>query len=182
MLFGDVATFAIECEVTVRFDARWTFGHFRMWAAGQSVGDYGDSADLRGCLNWLVDAVSSVDARCEPTLDDRSKVEVFQLVYDPFMVAIPKGVPFWDIEFPEETDERVSARSAYPDAMNRFHLDHVGMSSFEKWSVLLIERGDGGQRLLWRRISDTEIGECVLRPNCFEDVASEFIDWARVNL
>lgn len=181
MLFGDISTFAIECEVTDRVDERWSFGHFRMWSAGQSIGDYGDSADLRGCLNWLVDSVSGAGARREPSLDDRSKDEIFRLVYDPFMVTFPEGVQFRDYEQPEETDEMVTARSAYPDARNRFHIDHVGMSSFSNWSVILIERGDGAQRLLWRRIRDSEIGECVLGPNCFEAVASEFIEWARVN-
>ena len=153
-----------------------------MWVAGHSVGDYSDSADLRGCLNWLIDSVSGADDRREPSLDDCSKEEVFRLIYETFVLTIPKGVHLLEYEPPEESDEMVAARLTYPDARNRFHLDHVGMSSFDQWSVILVARGDGAQRFIWKKSRDYKIFETILSEHCFEEVASKFIEWARVNL
>ena len=52
MLFGDNNKFSIEYKVTERMDD-WVFGHFLFWICGQAVGNWDDSTDLKGCLNWL---------------------------------------------------------------------------------------------------------------------------------
>lgn len=182
MLFGTTSTFGIECEITYRYDETWTYGHIRMWADANPIGDYEDSTHLRACLNWLVDFLSYADVRCEPSLDNKSKEEVFRLLFDSCMLTMPEGVGI--LEFvPEEAEELDAARLAYPQARERFHLDGVGMSSFsDKWNVILVEKSDRFQRLIWRNLKDMRIQEALLPPGCFEAVAAQFVTWASTNL
>jgi len=59
MIVGNKDEFAVEFEVLIPVDQRWTYGKFCFWANGLMVGDNVDtSVDLRGCLNWLKDFVS----------------------------------------------------------------------------------------------------------------------------
>ena len=181
-LFGTTSTFGIECEITFRQDESWTYGHIRMWADANPIGDYEDSTYLRACLNWLTNFHSYANVRCEPSLDNKSKEEVFRLLFDSCMLTIPEGVGF--LEFvPEESEELGAARLAYPQARERFHLDDVGMSSFyDKWNVILVEKSDRVQRLIWRNLKDMQIHEALLPPGRFEDVAAQFITWTSASL
>lgn len=178
MLFGSTSTFGIECEITSRQDERWIYGHLRMWANENPIGDYEDSIDLRGCLNWLVDFVRYENVRCEPSLDIKSKEEVFRLLFDSFMLTVPEGVGILEFVH-KESKELMAARLAYPQARERFHLDGVGMSSFsDKWNVILVEKSDRVQRLIWRNLKDMQIHEALLTPGKFEHVTAHFITWA----
>ena len=156
MIAGRKDRFAIEAEPQEELDG-WLFGWFRFWLCGQPVGDWEDSADLRGCVRWLRDFANVRRDRYEPALVSLSAAEVFRSVYDPVMA---EG----------------NSRSSFADAYARFHISHIGMSSFERFDILLLYDVHGSERCLWRRANATEIAECRLWRNEMESVASEFCD------
>jgi hypothetical protein len=64
----------------------------------------------------------------------------------------------------------------FQDAFARFHISHIGMSSFEEFDILLLYDAHGGERCLWRRVGATTIAECKLWRNEMEAVAKEFCE------
>ncbi|MGH7439147.1 MAG: Imm42 family immunity protein [Polyangiaceae bacterium] len=150
--------FGIEAEVT-EVSGTWIFGHFRFRLCGKSIGDWDDTTDLGGCVRWLKDFAENPRERFEPSLIGLSAADVFRRVYDPVMA-------------------RTASRSPPPirGAYARFHVSHLGMSSFERFDVLLIKDARGGERCLWRSANDAEIFECRLWRNEMETVASEFCE------
>ena len=179
MIFGDSSIFAIECEITERIED-WTYAHFRLWADGDSIGDYDDEMDLQGGVYHLEKFLKYSDSRSEPGTDDKTKEEVFQIVFDSVMLTFPKEASSFDVPIPDESLVQ------YPNMIPRFHLDQSGMSSFsDKWNVILIERRDEAARLIWRELTDDlkdmEIREAILSPGYFEDVTIKFIEWAKAS-
>jgi hypothetical protein len=156
MIAGTRERFAIEAEVTERIET-WILGHIRFWICGEPVGNWADSADLRGCINWLREFHDMQVDRHEPDLVDLPADEVFRLVYDNVM---PGGTPFghpWEHE-----------------ARRRFHISYLGMSSFELFDILLLTNALGAERCLWRAAGSTEIHDCRLWRREMESVAGEF--------
>lgn len=88
MLVGIKERFAIEAEPDSFINA-WILGRFRFWIGGCEVGDWDDTADLKGCHAWLRDFEQNPRERYEPSLSDLSAAEVFSKVFDPVM---PGGI------------------------------------------------------------------------------------------
>jgi hypothetical protein len=158
MIAGNPERFAIEAEPTERVSG-WILGRFRIWLRGRPIGDWDDTADLKGCARWLDDFAAVPRNRHEPGLEVLSAEEVFKAVYDPVMAS--------DIE-------RADRRDEIPNAHSRFHISHIGMSSFEAFDVLLLFTADGSERCLWRDARSGEIGECLLGHGEMENIAIEF--------
>jgi hypothetical protein len=156
MIAGRRERFAIEAERQEDLDG-WVLGRFRFWLCGQPVGDWDDSTDLRGCVRWLRDFATMARDRYEPALVAATSEEVFRYVYDP---VIGEGI----------------SRARFEDAFARFHISHIGMSSFEKFDILLLYDAHGGERCLWRRAGSPNIEECKLWRNEMETVAIEFCE------
>jgi hypothetical protein len=156
MITGRQERFAIEADLQEQLDG-WVLGHFRFWLCGQPVGNWDDSADLRGCVRWLRDFATVTRDRYEPALAAAPAEEVFRCLYDPVMGAGSSSTP-------------------YKDAFARFHISHIGMSSFEHFDILLLYDAHGGERCLWRVAGATKIEECRLWRNEMESVAKEFCD------
>lgn len=156
MRVGRQARFAIEAEPQDDLDG-WLLGRFRFWLCGQPVGDWEDAADLRGCVRWLRDFASVPRNRYEATLANAPAEQVFRQLYDPVMGAGTTSSPI-------------------DDAFARFHISHIGMSSFEKFDVLLLHDAQGAQRCLWRSAGSAEIHECWLARDEMETVANQFCD------
>jgi hypothetical protein len=180
MIFGDKSKFAIECE-PVLFDGRSHQVRFRFWAANTPIGDWEDTIQLHASVNWLKDFLRYSGDRYEPSLEDKSKDEVFRLIYESVVLTVPKGMTLREfVDLPDtEPDENPPI---YRSARERFHLDQVGMSSVDNWSSILLERGDGTARLIWRNVDDLELHEVLLPPRYFDMVADQYLDWSRAIL
>jgi hypothetical protein len=97
--------------------------------------------------------------RHEPDLDNLSAPDVLQVTWDDFMSA-------------EIVDGKSSAR--IPNCDDRFHISHLGMSSFDAFDIVLVSKQDGSERCIWRNARSGEIAEQNLRAGEMEAVASVF--------
>lgn len=160
MLIGSRERFAIEAQPE-EFSGDWILGRFRFWVGGEEVGDWNDSTDLRGCVSWLKDFATVPRDRSDPRLDGASPEDVFALVYDP--VFGPNGIA-------NPSDQPI------PFSYERFHIGHVGMSSFERFDVLLVKTATGRGRCIWRKADDVHIFETILDAGEMEEVATRFCE------
>ena len=160
MIVGDKSRIAIEAEPT-SFVEKWILGHFRFWIDGKEVGDWDDTADLKGCWGWLRDFQNKPVDRFDASLVGLASDGIFRLLYDAVMA--PGG-----IANPE--------KQPVPYAASRFHLGHLGMSSFEQFDLLLVKDEGGRERLLWRKADSSLIHEFTFEPNEMEVVAGQFCD------
>lgn len=158
ILVGQPARFAIEAEPEPP-TGDWIYGRFRFWLGGLCIGNWEDAADLKGCVGCLRDFATVPRARQEPRLWPLSAPDVFRLVFDPVMG--PGGIG----------DPR---KQPIPYAFSRFHISHLGMSSFDAFDLILIKNEQGAERCLWRHTEATQIHECNLQANEMEDVALAF--------
>jgi hypothetical protein len=160
VIIGSKSRFAIEAEPDSFVD-NWILGHFRFWVDGAEVGDWDDTADLKGCWWWLRDFCSNPRDRFDSSLLGVDAGGVFRLLYDAVMapggIANPEAQPV-------------------PNAAPRFHLSHLGMSSFEQFDLLLVKDEIGRERLLWRKAGSSLIHEFTFEPNEMEEVAGRFCD------
>ncbi len=161
MLFGDKGIFAIECELTEREDG-WVFGHILFWLCGNAVGNWKDSTDLKGCLNWLEKFANDVCNRYEDNLNELDKESVFKLLYDSVM-------------FTEDSGKKEKPK--FDDIYSRFHISHLGMSSFDQFDILLIEQPNAEQRCLWRCADNNDVQECYLPKEEMQRVAKQCCIW-----
>ena len=156
MNVGNPDRFAIEAEIEERV-GEWVLGHFRFWICGHAVGDWDDSADLLGCLRWLKEFSEQPRDRYEPRLCALPPKEVFRRVFDPVMSST-------------QSDTAPLVEDAYA----RFHISYLGMSSFERFDLLLLTDEHGAQRCLWRESKSDDMHECFLWRMEMERIAGEF--------
>jgi hypothetical protein len=161
MIFGNKKKFAIECKIVSNIDS-WILGNFRFWILQQNVGDFNDSTDLRGCYNWLKDFVENPRDRFESNLMHMSAKEVFYLLYDSYM---PTGLHYDPMK-----------REPFKDTHGRFYISYLGMSSFDKFDILLIENNTQ-QRILWRDSDDLIIHDASLHARTVQHIAKQFCQW-----
>jgi hypothetical protein len=68
------------------------------------------------------------------------------------------------------------SKELYEDTYSRFHISHVGMSSFDRVTVLFLKSQDGLERLVWQEgtgdVQDGHLGENRLEAVFGEAVAS----------
>ena len=160
ILVGNPERFAIETELEPP-SGDWIYGRFRFWLGGIPVGNWEDATDLKGCVSWLRDFARNPRDRHEPRLWHLLPGDVFRLAFDP---AIESG----GIADP--------AKQPIPHAFSRFHISHLGMSSFDRFDLILIKDEHGSERCLWRYAEAPEIHECILSKNEMEGVAEDFCD------
>lgn len=125
----------------------WVLGTFFMLIDGVCVGDRADvSVDLRGCLRWWRDLANNPRNRYEPGLYDEDKDRAFLLLASAVLVR----------DDPEDTIPEL-----YADSFSRFHISHIGMSSFDDVTMIFLKNEDGLERLIWKA-SGEEIYEAHL--------------------
>ena len=161
VVVGNDLLFAIECKIE-SVERGWVIGHLRFWLRGQPAGDWDDFVDLRGCASWLRDFATIQVDRTKPELFRAPANEVFRLLFDSFM---PVGKPDAGGWSPD-----------HGDLHRRFHISHLGMSSFDHFDFLLIEDSTE-QRCLWRDARDKIIHDAVFPVNTMESVARDFCIW-----
>jgi hypothetical protein len=157
MLFGNRDVFAIETSIIERIDG-WVLGVFLFWIRSMSIGNPDDHTDLKGCLGWLRDFVQHPQRRFEPILRNMPPAEVFKMLHGAVMAG--------------STTEPL-----IPDAFSRFHIGHIGMSSFDRFDLLLIEDPEGAQRILWREGDAGEPHHAYLPRGELQAVARQCIEW-----
>jgi hypothetical protein len=164
MKFGNMQQFAIEITVGQVVD-EWVFGTFLFWVGGVSVGNQSDtSVDLNGCIRWLGELASDPRERYEPGLFLKSNDEIWRLLVRPVLAS-----------FGTEEEE------AYPNTFGRFHISHVGMSSFDGFTILLLNDEKGRERLLWQCGSGKVMSKC-LGVGTVESVSMDAVAWFRNEL
>jgi hypothetical protein len=112
---------------------------------------------LRGCVRWLRDFATVPRDRHEHALVAAPAEEIFKRLFDPVMGTS-------------------AARISIQDAFSRFHISHIGMSSFEHFDILLLYDERGGERCLWRQTGMPGIEDCRLWRGEMENVAIQFCD------
>jgi hypothetical protein len=60
------------------------------------------------------------------------------------------------------------------NAYSRFHISYLGMSSFERFDLLLLKSEQGDERCLWRQVGEGIIHECAFARDEMERVAENF--------
>jgi Immunity protein 42 len=173
-IFGDKSLFAIEYEHSCGHNSH-TYIHFRFWAGGQEIGDYEDIIYLSDCLCYLSDFLKLSNQRYEPELEQKSREDIFRIIYDSCMVTLPDQIRLEDI-LSNNLVTQESNPQKFNNIQERFHLDSIGMSSFQdRFNIILIEDRSGNQRLIWRTLSDMKIYEVNLPFKTFETVANQFL-------
>lgn len=88
------------------------------------------------------------------------KNEVFDMLWTTMMVV----------------DGKVSkSEPVYKDAVSRFHISHLGMSSFDRVAMILLECQEGSQRCIWNALPDAAIHEALLPAGEMERVSRSFL-------
>lgn len=173
-IFGDKSIFAIDCEES-RVISGSTYINFQFWSGGIRIGDYEDEISLSSCLGYFSDFLSFSGQRYEPDLDKMDKEDVFKAIYDSIVFTIPDHVSMGEVLSGEYVME-IPVTPKFENIQERFHLDSIGMSSFQdKFSIILIETESRFERLIWRKITDMKIQEVILPPNYFETISKQFI-------
>ena len=157
MLFGDKSKAAFEVTIVEMVEG-WIFGTFILWINNSSIGDKEDqSVDLKGCINWLRDLTQNPVNR-----------------FDEWLCTLPKN-EVWEYVVTQTMQWPQSKSSLIPDAFTRFHVTHVGMSSFDNYTVVLI-RGPGKDRCLWQ-LKNEELHDEHIDQLAIEKSAKHLIDW-----
>lgn len=147
--------FAIAAEVTETAKG-WILGRLRFAFHGRSCGNWNDEADLRGCYGWLKDFAETPRRRIEPGLIDLRPAEVFDRLVRPVQNQGGLRIP----EF-------------YEDTFSRFHISHLGMSSFDRVVMVLIE-SQKVQRCLWKEDESDNIHDDVFPSGHMQQIARDF--------
>lgn len=159
MLVGNKDRFAIEAQPNA-VEQEWVLGRFRFWLGGKPVGDWDELAPLQHCYGWLRRFAQQPPDCVEPSLADKSAEYVFRMLVD--SVIGPGGIA-------------APARQPVPYAYERFHITHIGMSSFDRFTIVLVKDEHGGEWCLWREVG-AQIHDCRLWRNEMETVAGQFCD------
>lgn len=156
MMFGEPTDFAIESDVTER-DGAWVFGSVLFVVKGEVIGNANDAADLLGCRRWMRDFLSRSPEPADDALARMAPAEFFAVVFDPVMAG------------------GNSATARYPDAFRRFSISHLGMSSFDRYDLLLLPLRSG-DRLLWRETGKGPRAHDIA-PGLFRGAVNACVAW-----
>ena len=135
-VIGNPEIAAIEVDVEEPRDEKWLFGRFRLQVLGESIGNWDDVVTLRAVLAWWQTFVTDRVDRWDARLEGLGAREIFTLLRD--------------AAYAEDGDEGLS------EVFARYHVNQLGMSSFDPFVVLLVEPPDEGQWLVWCREDGTD--------------------------
>jgi hypothetical protein len=145
-------------SISINFEVRsiidgWIFGSTFLLINGTCVGNKSDySVDMKGCLRWWLDLANNPRNRFEPGLYESNKEKVFLLLASSVLVG-------------EDSEDAVA--EGYADTFARFHISHIGMSSFDDVTMIFVKNEAGLERLIWKT-SDDEVHEAHFDKNELE--------------
>ena len=165
MLSGDKSTFAIESEIRDAIDS-FVYCKFRFWVAGNPIGDWNEEVVL-GVLRHSANVLMRYQGdRC---LDVASNMNTEQLWQHIDRIA----------NSDDPDDLHISLEGRY---RQRYLLHEISYESVGKvCKIIVVDRNDGYQRLLWKCNGDNEIQELTLPKLTVDNVVNEFLDWAEQN-
>lgn len=164
MLVGDRENFGIEIHLRSAVGNRWIYGTYVLWANGMPIGDPNDHAvDLRGCCNWMQNLTERPPDRYEPGLYEMDRTVAYVRLASSAL-ANPSSNRF--------------AKEAYADTVSRFHISHIGMSSFDRVTLLWLKNLSGSDRLIWQ-VGEDSIQDAHVRAGLMETAFREAIRWMR---
>src|SRR5690554_4491640 len=135
MLVGNKQSFAVQLEILDGTDG-WVFGTFIFWIKGIAIGDPEDnSVDLKGCINWLRGYLENPPNRVAPELYALNKDAAYSRLCDSVLAGSGDQVQ----------------KEGLLQFYSRFHISHIGMSSFDKVTIVLLEDGQGMARCIWQQ-------------------------------
>lgn len=103
----------------------WIYGRFYMLAKGMTIGDPGEkSVHMQGCLNWWRKFVNSPIDRCDPSFFYATKDVAYKKLASCLVT--------------DSSDDR-ECTELDMDIFDRFHVSHLGMSSFDNATVLFLK-------------------------------------------
>jgi hypothetical protein len=163
MIFGDRRIFAIEA-IFLEIYGKWTYGRLRFWFNELPIGDFDDTADLAGSARWGRTFLTASSRRTRIDLEDMLSPDLFESLYGRFVELVitlnPKPLPgYWD--------------------QDPYVLDEVGESSLrDKYSVIVVRRGDGSDRMLIMCYREERLLERMLPAGFCDDVVASYCSWA----
>jgi len=161
MIAGDKNQFAVQIDIEDSVDG-WIFGTYLFWVKGSPVGQVNDHAvDLKGCLNWMRDFIAGHRNRFEPELYGMDKEKLYTCLARSVLARQNPGG---------------FAREVYEDTFSRFHISHIGMSSFDNVTVFLVKDEEGMERLIWRT-GEGGVEDAYLAKNAMEDAFGEAVSF-----
>lgn len=162
MLAGDKSTFAVECEIRDVSDS-FIYCNFRFWIAGVPIGDWNEELVL-GVLMHAADVFMLYQG--ERCLDIPNNISAELLWQHIEKVA--------NSDNPE--DLRISLEGRY---RQRYLLHDIAVDSVATMcKVIVIDRDDGMQRLLWKNKGDNNIQEMTLPELTVDKAVGDFLRWA----
>ena len=156
IITGNRQLFAIVAEIT-QDPNDWILGSFQFVFHGESCGNWEDEADLRGCHSWLKDFSEKPRNRFEPEL----------LVLPPSIVIERLVRPVVN------RSDHARMQEYYADTFSRFHIAHLGMSSFDRVNMVLIENSEQ-QRCVWEDILGEDPHDDVFPAGHMQQIAAAF--------
>lgn len=163
MQAGDKSTFAIECKIRDAIDS-FVYCNFRFWIAGEPIGDW-DEAAVLGVLMHSADVYMRYQGnRC---LDIANNMNTEQL-WNHIDRVVKSDAP---------DDLYLSLEGRY---RQRYLLHEIADDSVATvCKVIVVERSDGAQRLLWKSNGSTNIQEILLPKLTVDKTAGDFLYWAK---
>lgn len=165
MFIGDRQTFAVEIEIRERVNG-WVYGTFLFWLSGVAVGDaHDDSVDLQGCASWVRDFLNFPRDRVDAEIFDMPADRVFRILYHSVMSGPDDGQNAQEV-----------LEDSRGNVFSRFHVSHLGMSSFNDVSILLVENDSGRQRFVWQQ-GNNPIHDTILPKHQVRNVLDNTVKW-----
>lgn len=164
MLIGEKLKFAIECEIRNSFN-NFVYCNFRFWIAGNAIGDWSEEAVLGVLINSAKVFLLFQGDRHLEVSDSMSTKELWHHI-----------ARYSNSDDPN--DLRIGLKERYRP---RFLLHDIADDSIAKvCEMVVVERADGIQRLLWKNRSSNDIQETTLPPRTVDKTVADFLQWAEM--
>jgi hypothetical protein len=162
MRFGDISSFAIECEIFREHNFRSTepFGHISMWAGGVRIGHFDDVV----MLSPVADAFTAFGENP----GRRGMQHVFpDNAGDAFKTA-------FEAIFGRDKRDPIQVKADYRK-FNPFLVCPNGSEAFDGWIAILVE-GTDSDRFIWKD-PEGKVHEVGLESNQLNLVIRNFSQW-----
>lgn len=162
MLFGEIATFAIEAEFIEAYE-KWTYGRLRFWIDGAPIGDFDDTSDLATSARWGRSFLAASPRRTRPELDCMASDDVYELLYGRFVEPVHTTSPkpwlgSWD-------------RQPYV-------LDEVGESALrDSFAAVAVRAADGTDRIIIKCFDEGRLIETRVPQGFCDHTIGSYCRW-----
>jgi Immunity protein 42 len=165
MIFGNFEKFALEAEI-LKDSGTWTYGKLRFWINGISIGDFEDCSDLASSARWCRTFLDASPRRIRNDLDNAPAADVYELLYGRFVQSVSVFDAVSSKPWQGEWDR------------DPYVLDDVGESSLrDKFTILVIRKGDGLDRIIVYSCVEKYVFETILPQGDCDLFLAEYCIW-----